>query len=88
MIIAKQPILYRGKQYGEGEQIPGAPADMIALWKKNKAIETVEEVKEKQTEKKPSKKAKQKTAPGAPGKPVNGNGEEGAMPGRPEKDPK
>lgn len=40
-LIAKIPILYRGKQYKEGEELPTDDAEMIKLWEKAGSVKIV-----------------------------------------------
>lgn len=75
-IMAKQPILWRSRQFQAGEIIPCTDQEMIDKWLDSGAAIRTDEPK-------PVAKAKGTTAPGAPGKPVNGTGAEGEMIGRP-----
>ena len=38
-LIAKRPILYRGRMYQEGEALPGGDAKMVDAWVRNKSAE-------------------------------------------------
>lgn len=36
-LIAKRPILYRGRMYQDGERLPGDDARMVDAWVRNKS---------------------------------------------------
>ena len=38
-LIAKRPILYRGRMYKDGENLPGDDAKMVAAWLENDSAE-------------------------------------------------
>ena len=42
-VVATIPILYRGKQYKEGELLPTDDAEMIELWKKAGSVRVIED---------------------------------------------
>lgn len=44
-LIAKRPILYRGRMYTAGENLPGDDAKMVAAWLENDSAELCGEAK-------------------------------------------
>ena len=44
-LIAKRPILYRGRMYKAGENLPGDDAKMVAAWLENDSAELCGEAK-------------------------------------------
>lgn len=44
-LIAKRPILYRGRMYKAGENLPGDDAKMVAAWMENDSAELCGEAK-------------------------------------------
>lgn len=44
-LIAKRPILYRGRMYEAGENLPGDDAKMVAAWLENDSAELCGEAK-------------------------------------------
>lgn len=44
-LIAKRPILYRGRMYRAGENLPGDDAKMVAAWMENDSAELCGEAK-------------------------------------------
>lgn len=44
-LIAKRPILYRGRMYKAGENLPGDDAKMVAAWLENDSAELCGETK-------------------------------------------
>ena len=89
-LIAKRPILYRGRMYKAGENLPGDDAKMVAAWLENDSAELCGEAKSadrggqeaarsRRTRRRYPRTREQETRPRAARPPQEGGTEDGGM---------
>lgn len=65
-LIAKRPILFDGRQFNTGDQLPCYDAKMVEAWLKYKSAEWIGKAEKAENADKPAEEKKEETKPTEP----------------------